>query len=298
MKYLYLLCYLFFSLFFHSIIHAQRIYDYNWRDFQLQGKEHLKFERYDVALYYFEKAERWARNDSSTTEYERGELFGNIGDCLQILGKEFEARDYYESSLDAGFIEPARILFLARFYRKRRNYSVSIRYFANYFELKPTDMQAVWEHAQTKALHEGRDSAKQFLQTWREKRSCEISVRPTDTQLTCLDEFRRKYAGHPENSFAYVRALSAAGNSDEAMKIAEWLYTIFGDDPRYAWPAATLFYQKKKYSKAEEVLLEILEKESLNRQALELLYAIALETDNENKADRINKMIEQSESLR
>lgn len=268
-------------------LYSKRIYDYDFRDFQRQGAEHFRAKRFETALYYFQKAERNAKRNRSATKQEMGKLWGLIGDCFAKTGKKFEATDYYKKSLEKDEVQNHRLRFLAIFYAKRRRYNESLNYFSWYAGLEPNDYKTRLEHVKIHALENTPREAQGLIKKANAAHQCTLPKKIMEKDINCLEKSFLENPGNPENAFAYVRALSGANQEKKAREIADWLNIVYGENFRYAWPAITLFYHQKKYKKSEKILQKILKSDPENKLALELYYAIAIETDREFLATNI-----------
>lgn len=245
---------------------AERIYDYNWQGFYNQGMEHYKFERYDNAIYYFEKARNIINRQFKKIPKDAWRVYTAEAMSLEKLGRRYDARDYYEKTLQLKPGQEVAHLFLARFYNTRRNYTEAEKHYRGYTDKIGDNPQMNIEYAVVLSRNAKHTEAHEYLK--KISRSTTLPEKEC-SQLEQQSQFKKAHECYEKTVYlnpasqklyyAMIRTASADSSIGENRRElwASRLFYLFEKDSRAAWSLFHVYYSEKKLSKAAEVLMHL-----------------------------------------
>lgn len=282
-----------------NLYSQERIQDYNWKDFYLQGEAHRRQGRSENALYYYRKAEKWSERYELTSE-EHAMLLTAIGFSLANTTKEYDARDYFIKSLEYKSDQPDVHLFLARFEAKRRRYQNADEHYSIYRKLKPDDISVLREAALTLGLLGKSEEGRQLLSSVAKPaddvlRECQSYQKKQqyEKEVQCRERSMNLQPGNYDVIRQYwksqIQLYQQTKNTDQLEKAEEtsrYLRYLHSDNEDAVIIYAMTLFSEKKYSKARKELEEIEQKGTSNPLVFSLIAESLMLEDKSDEAEK------------
>ena len=172
----------------------------------------------------------------------------------------------FERATAHGYAEKSVDAFLALYFDKHKRFEIALDYYQKYFAADKADVMAHVRYAALLGRLNRRDEAKQVLEgiepraTTQTSEKCELLERQRKYRdaFQCFRALRESRPEKEQNFLALYRLATALKDRPQIQENAEWLYYIFGAEPRYIWPLAELKLSQRKFYDARVLLEEII----------------------------------------
>ncbi len=244
----------------------------DWRFYYNEGLSHYQAQRYENALYYFERA--------AEKNADNAIIFRAIGHCNRELKKPYASISAYEKSLALNRKQPDLLLTMGDFYTTKRNYKRAQLMYGRYYNQKKDNDEANFKYALSLARNGQRDRASQLMGA--------LSQPNSAVRTECLNYSKAKLH---KKAYECWRKLSLLNPADAENLLAlvhleekqliqpsrsenwaESLFLLHGQNERFAWPLFYQYYRAKKFTHAARVLKQI-EKISANKALVHFMRA-------------------------
>lgn len=235
-------------------------------DFLERAREHFGRRRFLNALDSLRVVLDMTANADARQNRTKFEAEILSGEALKALGRTEEAANMFERALVHGYDEKTVYAFLADYFDKHKRFETALGYYEKYYRLDKTDVAAHIRYAAVLGRLKRREEAKQVLEgiepklTQQKSEDCERleQQRKIREASRCFYGVRHAQPDRERNYLGAYRTAIALRDRTLIQENAEWLYFIFGSEPRYIWPLAELKLTQRKFYDARLLLEEII----------------------------------------
>jgi len=248
-------------------------------DYFERAREHYERRRFLNTLDSLRIVLQMSEASDARTDKIKLEAEILAAESLRELGRLEEAANMYERSLEHGFNEKRAFSFLALYYDKRGKFAEALPHFEKYYALDKSDVKVHIRYAAALGRLKKREAGRQVLENSEPKPAgetqerCDLLERQKKYQpaLLCFRALRDARPDREPGYLALYRLTLLVKNRAEAKENAEYLYHIFGSEPRYIWPLAEVKIGERKFYDARLLLEEIIRLQGNNADAERLL---------------------------
>ncbi len=235
-------------------------------DFLERAREHFERRRFLNTLDSLRVVLDMTKNDDARQNRTKYEAEILAGESLKALGRIEEAANMFERALVHGYNEKTVYAFLANYFDKHKRFDVARDYYEKYYQIDKTDVAMHIRYAALLGRLKRRDEAKQVLEgiqpraVPQKSEECEKleQQRKIRQAAQCFKIVREAQPDRERNYLGVYRTALALKDKVLLQESTEWLYFIFGSDPRYIWPLIELKLTQKKFYDARLLLEEII----------------------------------------
>jgi tetratricopeptide (TPR) repeat protein len=248
-------------------------------DYFERAREHYERRRFLNTLHSLRIVLQMSEGNDARSDKIKLDAEVLAAESLRELGRNEEAANMYERSLEHGFNEKRVFAFLALYYEKRGKFAEALPHFEKYYALDKSDVQVHIRYAAALGRLKRREASRQVLENSEPKpagetqEKCDLLERQKKNQaaLLCFRALRDAQPDREANYLALYRLALLVKNHAEAKENAEYLYHIFGAEPRYIWPLAEVKLSERKFYDARLLLEEVIRLQGANADAERLL---------------------------
>ncbi|MBS0616786.1 MAG: hypothetical protein JSR44_01255 [Spirochaetes bacterium] len=259
-----------------QIIHAQAT---TVEDFLERGKEHFERRRYLNALDAFRVVLDMSagRNARTFTLKREAEILS--AESLATLGRHEEAVNMFERALAHGYENKKVAAYLALYYERAHRYEEALPYFERYFAADKSDIATHAKFAATLGRLGNRARAKAILEQLepaKAQQSVEACLllerqKRLKAALPCAKAQQLARPDKEQHYLSVYRIATALKDRRAAREYAEFLFYLFGDEPRYIWPLVEVTLRERKFYDARKLLEEIIRLRGTDSDAEQML---------------------------
>lgn len=235
-------------------------------DFLERAREHFERRRFLNALDSLRVVLDITKEDDARTNRVKFDAEVLSAEALKSLGRLEEAANMYERAVAHGYNEKAVYAFLALYFDKHKRFDIALANFQKYYSLDKSDVATHIRHAAVLGRLKRREEAKQILEgidpkgTPQKSEDCERLEHQKKLReaAACFKVVRESRPDSEKNYLGMYRVAVALKDKALLQENAEWLYFIFGAEPRYIWPLIELKLSQKKFYDARLLLEEVI----------------------------------------
>lgn len=248
-------------------------------DFLERGKEHFERRRYLNALDAFRVVLDMSSGRDARAFGPKREAEILSAESLAALGRRDEAVNMFERALAHGYENKQVAAYLALYYEQAHRYKEALPYFERYFAADKSDIATHVKFAATLGRSGDRARAREILEQLEPAKAQQgveacLLLEQKKKLKDALRCAKAQQLARPDKEQYYVSVYRIATELKDrrvAREYAEFLFYLFGGEPRYIWPLVEVAIGERKFYDARKLLEEIIRLQGSDSDAEQML---------------------------